>query len=168
MLTYSKATMKGNAAEHLFVSRCYLEGFYALRVDSSDLPYDVLVASNSKFVRCQIKQVRSKGKGYGIDTCGARPTGKLRKKGKALRRHYTRKSIDFLVGVELSSGKVYIVPVKDTMLFKTWMSLKNLKTGNYLERFDLLKGPKHGNSTSGTPTNQSREGKSCRSSANND
>ena len=131
-------TKLGIAAEKYFQSECLRRGIGCYEPASSDSRIDLIIEpESSKFYTCQIKTCRSKLRGtktIPLRKCSANTSG-LKK------YYYTEKDFDFIIGIDMDSGDIYLVPMlwlKDHG-YKRSISCGVLDQYGFKNHFDIFK-----------------------------
>lgn len=124
-----KTLLLGKAAEYLFISHLLMNGIECYVPVGEASRIDVLTGSSLK--RCQVKMIYKSKTQSGLW---------IRKAGGQKGKTYTYSSldVDFMIGADLDSMSVYIVPIEDIARYKAIMGLKALERGRYMNNFSLL------------------------------
>jgi hypothetical protein len=116
----------GKAAEYLFITRCLIEGITCYGPINDGGRVDALVGVGLR--RCQVKAIQ---RGRTINGLSVRKTG-----GQNFKKYrYTKTDVDIMVGADLKTMDVYIVPIEDITNYKAYVSISALERGGYKNNF---------------------------------
>jgi len=125
----------GKAAELIFMAKCLLSGLSCYTPVSEDGRVDVVVGR--ALVRCQVKLVApysgaSQSKGISIRKVG------VNSKTNTKSYSYTAKDVDYIVGVDIDSLDVYVVPMAALEGYTRSVSCRALAELGYKNNLDIL------------------------------
>lgn len=125
----------GRAAELLFQAECLIADLECFCPSTEDGKVDLIVGPHR--YRCQVKVM-----GFAVPWSDTRhlPLTKRRgPKGSKARFRYSDQEVDFMVGVRLDTGAMYIVPIESTSAWTTRVSESALVRMETRDAFHLLR-----------------------------
>jgi len=130
----------GKAAELIFMAKCLLSGLDCYTPVSEDGRVDVVVGR--ALVRCQVKLVApysgvSESKGISIRKVG------VNSKTNTKLYSYTAEDVDYMVGVDIDSFDVYVVPMDALEGYTRSVSCRTLAELGYKNNLDILQTGKY-------------------------
>lgn len=137
MTRYAEGNLRGIQGagnEQLVAARALKHGFVVFFKLWSDTKYDMIIDSDNRLFRAQVKG--SKTGTFGLSTV---QRGGVQLPQKKPPRQYTRDDCDAIIGVHSGTGECYIIPIDYAMAFgKTSISAKDAMP--FRERWDFIAG----------------------------
>jgi len=124
------ATMLGMASEYIFIAKAMLAGFECFTPVSAGSRIDVVVGDH--LFKCQVKTLAS---GRGAKKLPVRKIG-CNSKTNTKSYVYSSKDVDFMIGVDVDTFDVYVVPIQDIAQYKSLVSINILS--KYKNNFSVF------------------------------
>lgn len=119
----------GKVAEMLFITKCMIEGIVCYVPASDGGRVDVLVSS--LLIRCQVKSIQY---GHRFNGLPVRKSG-----GQKCRTYrYCVRDVDYMIGSDLKTMDVYVVPIEVCSRYKAVISIKALNEGGFKNNLSVL------------------------------
>lgn len=128
----------GAAAEHIFIAKCLLAGLECFTPVSSCGRVDVIVGR--QLARCQVKTITDRPKGRTHKTMPLRKVS-CNSKSNTKVHVYTVKDCDFIVGVEMQTLEIFIVPMKylNDAGYTRGITITTMRDAGFCENFEPLR-----------------------------
>lgn len=126
--------VQGAGNEQLVAARALKHGFIVFFKLWSDTKYDMIIDSDGRLFRAQVKG--SQTGNFGLSTV---QRGGVQQPKKKPIKQYTRDDCDLIIGVHAGTGECYVVPIDYAMAYgKPSLAVKDV--GPFKERWDYIAG----------------------------
>ena len=103
-MVFSQPKLQGEWAEYCFITQAIAHGLRVSKPCGDSSPYDVVVDSNGKLSRVQVKSVSTKGRTTYHVSAGRGAHSKL---------HYDANDVDFLAVLVIPESVWYVIPIQE-------------------------------------------------------
>lgn len=126
--------IQGAGNEQLVAARALKHGFVVFFKLWSDTKYDMIIDSDGRLFRAQVKG--SQTGQFGLSTV---QRGGVQRPNKKPVKQYTRDDCDLIIGVDSGTGECYVIPIDYAMAYgKNSISAKDAQP--FKERWDFIAG----------------------------